>query len=84
MCRLNAVSAILQDQWMTIVARYRAHDRTCTLVVNGQLEVSTTGVALTDKTLTKTWVGRNLWNQTWLNADIAGLYVKDEYASDEK
>jgi hypothetical protein len=84
MCRLNAVSAIVQDQWMTIVARYRAHDRTCTLVVNGQLEVSTTGVALTDKTLTNTWVGRNLYNQGWLNADIAGLYVKDEYASDEK
>jgi hypothetical protein len=42
-------------------------------------------VALTDKTLSSTWVGRSLvsWD-AYFNGDIAGLYVTDEYASDEK
>jgi hypothetical protein len=82
-------SVIVQDQWMAIVARYRSQDRTCALVVNGQLAVSMTGGTVTDKTISKTWVGRSHWDQArwgdnYFNGDIAGLYVTDEYASDEK
>ena len=84
-CEVSGSSAIVQDQWMAIVARYRAQDRNFTLVVNGQLAGSTTAnVALTDKTLNGTYVGRSHWNHDYFNGDIAGLYVNDEYASDEK
>jgi hypothetical protein len=69
---------------MTIVARYRAQDQTCSLEVNGQ-QANLTIVALTDKTLSSTWVGRSHSGDTdYFNGDIAGLYVTDEYASDEK
>jgi hypothetical protein len=81
---VNISSAIVQDQWMTIVARYRAQDRTCSLDVNGQ-QATLTIVALTDKTLSSTRVGRSHWgDHDYFNGDIAGLYVTDEYASDEK
>jgi hypothetical protein len=77
---------IVQGQWMTIVARYRAQDRTCSLVVNGQLAGSTTAnAAITDKPLEMTWVGRSLYGgDAYLQGNIAGLYVHDEYVSDEQ
>jgi hypothetical protein len=82
---LQINSVIVQDQWMTIVVRYRAQDKTLALEVNGQQATVTSSVALTDKTLSSTWVGRSLvsWD-AYFNGDIAGLYVTDEYASDEK
>jgi hypothetical protein len=76
-------SAIVQNQWMTIVARYRAEDQTCSLEVNGQ-QATLTIAALTDRTLSSTWVGRSHWGDDYFDGDIAGLYVTDEYASDEK
>lgn len=42
-------------------------------------------LVVTDKTLSKTYVGRNQEIHSangYLNGDIAGLYVKDEYVSD--
>jgi hypothetical protein len=82
---LQINSVIVQDQWMTIVVRYRAQDKTLALEVNGQQATVTSSVALTDKTLSSTWVGRSLvsWD-AYFNGDIAGLYVTDEYASDGK
>ena len=78
-------SAIVQEQWMTIVGRYRAQDQTYALEGNGQQATLTTSVALTDKTLSSTWVGRSHWSgDEYFNCDIAGLYVTDEYASDGK
>jgi hypothetical protein len=83
-CEISSV--IVQDQWMTIVARYRAQNQTCALEVNGQRVVSTTGsVAITDKTLSMTWVGRSQWSSdAYLHGNMAGLYVNDQYASDEQ
>jgi hypothetical protein len=82
---LKKSGAIVQDQWMTIVVRYRAGDRRVTLEVNGQLAGSTTAdFALTDKTLSGTWVGRGHWGEDYFHGDIAGLSVIDDYSSDDK
>jgi DNA-binding beta-propeller fold protein YncE len=113
----DSIEAVLQDQWMTLVFRYRAQrsvntygniwhmqKQRCTLEINGQLqgdtsspmiqgltpgrvfyEVNDPDLVVTDKTLSKTYVGRNQQIQPadgYLNGDIAGLYVKDEYVSD--
>ena len=72
---------------MTIVVRYRAQDRSCIFEVNRQLAGSTTfNNIITDRTFSGTYVGRSLWPPPHdsLNGDIAGLHVKDKYASDGK
>ena len=71
---------ILQDTWYTIIARYDASTLAAELRVNGAVVgTATASAALTDRTLTNTYVGKSNWADTDLNADMAGLLVVDQY-----
>ena len=71
---------ILQDTWYTIIARYDASTLAAELRVDGAVVgTATASAALTDRTLTNTYVGKSNWANTYLNADMAGLLVVDQY-----
>ena len=56
-----------------------------TIALRYAVAALTTSVAFTDETFSSTWVGRSHWgDDAYFDGDIAGLYVNDEYASDEK
>ena len=56
-----------------------------TITLRYAVAALTTSVALTDETFSSTWMGRSHWgDDAYFDGDIAGLYVNDEYASDEK
>jgi hypothetical protein len=73
---------IVQDQWMTIVARYDASTQSAELRVNNAVVGSATAASpLPDITVQNTFVGKNAADPATplLNADIAGLVAVDEY-----
>jgi hypothetical protein len=83
--RSGVSGVIVQDTWLTVVATYRASTREYWLTVNnydGQTSSSgTASAALTDTTLSLTWMGRSHWDNDYLNGDVAGVFVVDEYLS---
>ena len=85
-CAVTISSAIVQHRWMTVVAQYLSHKCMLRVIVEGYGVSSSWSPGLstpvTDRTVSKAWVGRNHWGQSWLNADIAGLYANDEYVND--
>jgi len=83
-CSVTA-TVIVKNTWMTIVARYHHQSQTVEIRSNNEVVVSTTcSTAPTDRTLSKTYVGRSNWdNEENFNGDIAGLFVVDEYLSTE-
>ena len=67
---------------MTIVARYRTSTRVCSLTINGVLTTTTGSTTLTDRTNSLNYMGRSNWgNDAFLSADLAGVFVVDEFLS---
>ncbi len=89
---------IVQGTWMTVVLRYNADIRTFVLKVFVTLSTTEGPLcgpvayqapqAVTDRTSSGTWMGKNHWHDTsaggdYFNGDIAGVFVVDEYLSAE-
>jgi len=73
---------IAQDTWLTIIVRYDASTRAAEMRVDGAVVgTATASAALADRTVTKTYVGKSEWgsDDAYLNADMAGLNVADQY-----
>lgn len=81
--------AIVQNEWAVWTFRYTASSRQMEILKNGVLfALGTAGAAITDKTLTKTWIARSNWTSSpvdnYSNINTVGLYSYDRYISDEQ
>ena len=80
--------AIVQNEWAVWSFRYTASSRLMEILKNGvSLVTGTAGAAITDKTLTKTLIGRSNWTSTldkYSNINTVGFYAYDRYLSDEQ
>ena len=75
----RTIGSIEQGSWVIVVVRYNAATKTVTY--NSQAEVLST--AATDKTVDNTFIGKSMVpDDAYLNGDIAGVFVVDEYVSD--
>jgi hypothetical protein len=80
---------LVQNSWLTVVVRYRASTREYWLTVNGVGgSARTAPAAVTDRTVSKTWMGRSHWGynpalgyDAFFNGEMAGVFVLDEYLS---
>ena len=71
---------IVQNSWLTVVVQYSASNRGYSISVNGAVtNTGTIATAITDRTLTHNWIARSNNGEAHLNADIAGVFVVDEY-----
>ena len=82
-CDLSTgVDVVVKDAWMTVVARYNNKTNTAELRVGSRdFSQACTG-AVDDRTLSKTYVGKSMWTadgNSYLDADVAGLFVIDTY-----
>ena len=79
----SSSGVIVQDSWLTVVVRYRASTREYSLTVNNANSVSgTASAAVTDRTLSGTYMGKSWWSvDVYFNGDMAGVFVVDEYLS---
>jgi hypothetical protein len=76
--------AIVQDMWLTVVVRYRASTGKYVVTVNNATGYAGIfSAAVTDRTVSRTWIGKGQNNEAYFNGDIAGVYVLDEYLSAE-
>jgi hypothetical protein len=73
----------VQGSWLTVVVRYLASTRECVLKVNNDNSAGTASEALTDRTVSQTYMGKSHWNDPYFNGDMAGVFVVDEYLSAE-
>jgi hypothetical protein len=75
---ISASDVIVQNEWLTIVVRYLESTRTYWLTVNN---VGYTGAseAVTDRTVSVTWIGKPQPGPDFFNGDVAGVFVVDEY-----
>jgi len=77
---VSSIGVITQNLWLTVISRYSTWNRVLALSVNGVVSTSSEDGTLTDRTVCRSWMGRSNWAQdAFLNADIAGLFVVDEY-----
>ena len=82
-CSFNSSGAIVQDQWMTIVARYSAATNTVDMLKDGTVLGSAQCSATPqDRTVAMSYVARSHWGDDYLNADLAGLVAFAEYLDD--
>ena len=72
---------ITQNSWMTIIFTYRASTLNWVLSVNGGVTSGTASAAITDRTLSSTYMGKSVWSPPYFNGDVAGIFVVDEYLS---
>jgi len=75
---------ITQNEWAVWTFRYTASSRYMEIIKNGILySTVTAGAAITDRTLTNTWIGRSNWTGNYYsNINTAGLYVYDRFLTD--
>ncbi len=73
----------VQGSWLTVVVRYLASTRECVIKVNNDNSAGTASEALTDRTVSQTYMGKSHWNDPYFNGDMAGVFVVDEYLSAE-
>jgi hypothetical protein len=82
-----AGGGIAQNAWYTITVRYRASTMMWELLVNGAYWNGgwANNPPLTDRTLSRTYIGRSdlSVSDPFLNADVAGCFVVDEYLGTE-
>jgi hypothetical protein len=78
----QAQGNLVQNSWLTIVCTYRVSPSVSVLSVNGISFSVDIYSAITDRTVSATYVGRSWWpNDAYPNYDIAGLFFVDEYLS---
>ena len=71
---------IVQNSWQTITWRYSASTKAWEVSINGVVAFSgTASAALADRTLSGTYIGKSHWGPPFLNGDVAGCFVVDEY-----
>jgi hypothetical protein len=74
---------IQQNTWVTVVVRYSASTRQYVVKVNNVADY--TGIAsdtVPDRTVSGTYIGKSWWSaDAYLNGDMAGVFVVDEYLS---
>ena len=71
----------VQNDWLTVVVRYRASTKEYWFTVSNNVFTGNSSAAVTDRTLSSTWMARASDGQAILNGDIAGVFVVDEYLS---
>jgi hypothetical protein len=71
----------VQNDWLTVVVRYRASTKEYWFTVSNNVFTGNSSAAVTDRTLSSTWMARASGGQDFLNGDIAGVFVVDEYLS---
>ena len=78
----TVTAEISQDTWHAVVVKYNAQSNAVEIQVDSHPSVNQacTG-SVTDRTVSKTYVGKSNWPDAYLNGDIAGLFVVDEYLS---
>jgi hypothetical protein len=81
---LSGNNMITQNEWAVWTFRYTASTRFMEILKNSiQYTTGTAGAAITDRTLTNTWIGRSNWTQdTYSSINTAGLYVYASYLTD--
>ena len=74
---------IEQNTWLTVVVRYSASTRQYVVKVNNAVDYTgTASTAVTDRTVSATYMGRSHWpRDAYFNGDMAGVFVVDEYLS---
>jgi hypothetical protein len=70
---------IVQGAWLTVVARYSASTMEYWFTVNNNVFTGNASTALTDRTVSNTWIARAFDAKPYFNGDIAGVFVVDEY-----
>jgi hypothetical protein len=76
----SSSTTIVQNTWHTIIARYDASTWAAEMRVDGVVVgTATASAALPDMTVKETIVGTSLNYDRYLNADMAGLLVVDQY-----
>jgi hypothetical protein len=64
------------------MVRYHASTREWWFTANGVAASGTASASLVDRTVSSTYMGRSQWSTgAYLNGDIAGVFVVDEYLS---
>jgi hypothetical protein len=66
--------------WLTVVVRNRTSTREYVVTVNnvtGYVRILSTSV--TDRPVSRTWIDKGQDNEAYLNGDMAGVFVLDEY-----
>jgi len=75
--------AMLQNNWLTIVAKYPSATMTMELRVGSVVDVQTNTALRTDRSVDLTYIGRSSRAQDpYLSGKIAGLYALDALLSD--
>jgi len=76
-------NVITQNAWLTVVLQYRASTRGWVVTVNNVVQsTGTASEAIVDRTLNAHYIAKSHFaGEGFLNADIAGLFVVDEYLS---
>ena len=75
------------NEWLTIVSTYQRSPNKYSLTVNGVTQTNTDPQVMRDKTVAGMYIGKSKWqtialgfsSNAVLSADIAGLFVVDEY-----
>ena len=83
---ISGNGVITQNEYAVWTFRYTASSRLMEILKNGvSLVTGTAGAAITNRTLTNTWIGRSNFTQdTYSNTNTVGLYVYDSYLSDTR
>ena len=83
---MTGSGVITQNEYAVWTFRYTASSRLMEILKNGvSLVTGTAGAAITNRTLTNTWIGRSNFTQdTYSNTNTVGLYVYDSYLSDTR
>jgi hypothetical protein len=68
------------NTWFTVMCRYNKTGLVTELWVNGVRFAGVASVALTNRTLSNTYIGRSNWgSDPYLNACMSGIYIFDKY-----
>jgi hypothetical protein len=80
--RYDGFGNLEQNTWLTVVVRYKASSLDLHVKVNEEEQSGKATSQVTDKTYSGTLLGKSHWaGDDYLNADVAGVFVVDEYLS---
>ena len=69
-------------QWMVIIARHQVQAQSAELRVDDEVFSATCSGVVTDRVLSKAYVGKSQWlddGNSYLDAEVAGLFAVDRY-----
>ena len=78
----NIPNTIQQNTWLTVVVRYRASTKEYVVTVNNAAGLTgTASAAVTDRSYSRTYIGKSAFPDAYFNGEIAGVFVVDECLS---